>query len=259
VTAPALARSTPTGRVYEHPRTGKQWPSITNAIGVIDKPALKFWAARQCAEFTADNLDSLGPLDRQSRIDLVRGAPFRSSGNAANIGDIVHDTIDKRIKGQQVDTTAFPPSAQKCMRSFAAFERTYKPRWIESEFTVWSDTYGYAGTADWSAYVGDWTVLGDTKTGKAVYPEVGLQIAAIASADFILDIDGTERPLPDFDRFAVLHIRPTFARLIPLDINGCLEAFNHAVALKRWKDVDSVNVIQAAPKVPANSNEVLED
>jgi hypothetical protein len=44
-----------------------------------------------------------------------------------------------------------------------------------------------------------------------------MQLGALANADFIIEPDGTEKPLPAFDAFAVLHLRPRFSRLIPVE------------------------------------------
>ena len=48
-------------------------------------------------------------------------------------------------------------------RQFGGFLDKYKPQWVDSEFTVWSETHGYAGTADWAALLGKNLVLGDQK------------------------------------------------------------------------------------------------
>lgn len=248
MTAPALARKARQGepgyetggRVYEHPVTGEVVPSITAVISMIDKPALKFWAARRCAEYAADNLDSLGLLDQDARVKAIKAAPWRESGEASENGDVVHDWIDRIIKGGSINSTelgAATVTARRMLASFLKFQDKYKPEWLASEFTVFSHKYGYAGTGDWAARIGQWTVLGDTKTGKAVYPEVGLQTVALARADVIVTPDGKETPMPVFNRLAVLHVRPTFADLYQLNNpDECWNAFLAARELKRWKD-----------------------
>ena len=197
-------------------------------------PALKYWAAKECAGYAADNIGRLAQLDREEIFQLVKGSPFTQRGKrnqSSLIGDIVHGWIDSLIKtGQEIDSGIYtdkdgkqqraPVQAMQMWRQFTGetgFLDRYKPRWVASEFTVWSDTYGYAGTADWAAYIGDSLVLGDNKTGNQVYPDVAMQLAALARADYILEVDGTEKPLPKFDKYAVLHLRPMFSRLIPVE------------------------------------------
>lgn len=230
MTDPVLSMSTSRGRFYTHPRTGKSRPSITNIKGMKSIDALKFWAAKECGNYTADNIAKLAALDHDEIVQLVKAAPFAATSKgrqASQIGDIVHNWIDCDIKGEAVDpreytgkdgiTREAPLTARQMWRQYQGFLDKYRPKWVASEFTVWSETHGYAGTADWAARIGGALVLGDHKTGNNVYPDVAMQLAALAGADCILMPDGTEKPLPKFDKFAVLHIRPRFSRLIPVE------------------------------------------
>ncbi len=265
MTAPKLARKARPGepgfadgaRVYEHPRTHKVVPSITAVKDMLDKAALKYWAAGRAADYASENIAALAAMaDEKQRKELIRGAPWRESDQASAIGDTVHGWIDHYIKGDQSFTDfqteyeAAPVTARHMWQSFMAFIDKYQPRWIDAEFTVWSNAWGYAGTMDWAAIIRGWLVLGDTKTGKSTHPDFGLQLAAGVYADFILRVDGTEIPLPKFDRCAVLHVRPRSATLEPLDkIPECWEAFKSCRVLKHWHDYVSPHVIQFAPKV----------
>src|SRR5262249_28914527 len=49
-------------------------------------------------------------------------------------------------------------------------------------------------------------LLLDTKTGKGVYPEVALQLAAYRYAEFIGLPDGSEAKMPTVDGCAVVHL-----------------------------------------------------
>jgi len=78
-------------------------------------------------------------------------------------------------------------------------------------------------------------VLVDVKTGTRVYPEVCLQLAAYAAADFIGRPDGTEQLLPGLQAGAVLHLRPGGYRLLSVPIGrAVLEAFLSALAVFRF-------------------------
>lgn len=260
MTAPRLARPARPGepgfesggRVYEHPLTGAVVPSITAVCGMLDKAALKFWAARMCAEYADQNWGTL--TADPNRFDLIRNAPFRRADKAADAGNIVHDMIDVFVKTGATPTPELlavsSATVRNMWKTFARFVDVYKPEFTDAEFTVWSETHQYAGTMDWSARIGDWHVLGDTKTGKGVYPEVGLQISAGAFADYKIEPDGSQREIPVYDRYAVLHVRPTFVSLQPLQyVPECFEAFKHARGLKYWRDNVSSQVIVEAPKI----------
>lgn len=265
MTAPKLAREArpgepgfPGGRVYVRPSTGRAVRSVTAALRVLDKPGLKYWAARECAEYAATNIDTLSQMERDEVIRLVKKAPFgkKDELTPAQIGDLVHNAVDDYIKtgNDDPDMTDWPTTAVRMWNEFLhGFVAKYKPEWVASEFTVWSEKYGYAGSCDWAAKIGKWLVYGDHKTGKRVYPEVGLQVAALANAEFIINDDGSERPNLTPQRHCVLHIRPTFTRLHILrrpDEN--FQAFTDCLSLSNWKD-SADDIIQDAEKIQSKN------
>jgi hypothetical protein len=256
MTQPKLSVNTPNGRYYYHPRRSSQVPSITNIMNQHNKPGLKYWAARSAAEYAMDNLAKLQVLDRDEGVQLVRSAPFGKS-EASEVGDIVHDWIDRIIKGEQIpadEISAASITARRMLESFYAFIRKYNPVFNAAEFTVWSEKYGYAGTGDWHGKIGNKTVLVDNKTGTRTYWETGLQLAAIAKADFILDDMGNEQPLPVFDSHAILHLRPTSFSLIPIyHIDECFKGF---LGLKEMFDLGIQHgdqVLGYAPKIKTST------
>lgn len=237
MTDPVLSTKTTNGRYYTHPGNHKAVPSITNIKGIKSIDALKYFYSKECAAYAADNISRLATLERDEIFSLVKGAPFRRKPleeNPSAIGDIIHGYIDQDIKRTlggntepevnplvYIDREGYalesPRTVRNMWRQYEGFRDKYNPKWVDSEFTVWSDTYGYAGTADWSAFIGKSLVLGDTKSGKGVYPDTAMQLAALAKADYILDADGNQRELPRFERFAILHVRPMFTRLVPVE------------------------------------------
>jgi hypothetical protein len=269
MTQPKLAESTANGRFYRHPgRDGKSLnPSITNIKDMKAIP-LVGWASRKCAEYTSEHIATLATLSPEEIKELVKGAPYRSDPdrpNEAGIGDIVHEWIDEFVKtGAVPDVSVYtdkngrehpaPLTARQMWRQFGGVVDRYHPEFIESEFTVWSDRYGYAGTADLAAYIGPkrFTTLIDNKTGKQPYPDMAMQLGALAYADFILDEDGTEREIPPFDHFAILHIRPRSATLVPVPQDAVEAWFKAFLGLKvlfdcvmDWND----KTLLYAPKV----------
>jgi hypothetical protein len=233
MTAPKLAHDTPFGRYYTHPTRGRAVPSITNIKDMKNVPALVGWAAKVTAEYAGKNREKLATLSEDEAISLCKNSRFAPDPESpSHIGDIVHGWVDARIKGDDVDPEWYldertgdlcpaPKGAQNMWRQFLGLEAKYRPDWTLSEFTVWSEQYGYAGTADAAANMTTadgkrYLTLIDHKTGKNAYPEMAMQLGAIANADFILEPDGTEKNLPHFDKFAILHIRPMGASLIPV-------------------------------------------
>lgn len=217
MTAPLLARDLGDGRrVYEHPRTRQRVPSVTTVMKcAIAKPELVAWAARMSAQYAVANWDALGALTPLERVQDIKQAHDRERDTAAVKGDVVHTLIEAWGKGEPLPEHGIP--ASRSMDQFVRWIMDVKPRFIESEVTMWSHTYGYAGTADWIAEIGGSIWLGDNKTGKRVYPEVGLQLAALAGADCIIRADGSEEDLPDIQYLAALHVRPRSYKMVTVN------------------------------------------
>ena len=251
MTNPALARDTGNGRYYFHPgRDNSSRPSITNIMGKKYKPLFAA-GMREAANYAAESKDRLGALTTDEVFQLVSHPP-RKDDSPAKIGDLVHSWIESDIKGEPktlADDTA-PQTARWMWQNWLKFKDYYKPEFTATEFTVWSDTHGYAGTADLGMRINGMHVLADTKTGKRAYPEVAMQLAAIQYADFILEPDGRERPVPEYDGYAVLHLRPRSATLHP--VYKIPEAFQAFLALKAvfdWDVQHADSTIGFAPKV----------
>jgi hypothetical protein len=259
MTAPDLSKQTDHGRFYVHPRNRKAVPSITNVIGMKAKPGIAYWGYKQCGIFVSENWEMVTELARKDPsavVDLVKGAPNRSTSKSGDRGDLVHEWIERRIHSQGKEPTTEEieqnpdRTARSMWASFLRVEARYEPEWLLAETTVWSDQHDYAGTIDWVARIGGKVTMGDTKTGNNVYPEVGLQVAAGANADYGIDQDGRPFVLPEIERFAVLHIRPRYARLSPLDnMEENFKAFLGLRAIFEWDTIHAENVIGYAPKI----------
>lgn len=230
---PVLAVATSFGRFYAHPLTGQRVPSVTNVIGCLDKPALVPWAAKMAAEYADRQWTVLTELGSEERITLIKSAHRRESERAMGLGTAVHDAIDHWCRDEPMPE--WQPGVASHMDQFVEFLEQRSPEFLANEFTVWNGTVGYAGTADFLAVINGRTTLVDVKTGKGVYPEAGLQLAALANAECIMLPDGSEAELPQVDIAAVLHVRPRSWALVPIaDLDGCWEGFRSAVGVARW-------------------------
>jgi len=235
VTAPTLAATSPDGhRVYAW--AGRAYPSVTAVInGGVPKPFLARWAAKAAAEYAVAHLDHLAQLPAGQAVREVKRAPWEQSGAAAGLGDAVHAAVEAHATGQP--RPELPAEAAPYLEGFDRFAAEHRPSFVLAERTVYSRRYGYAGTFDAIATLpGMGVVLLDVKTGRRVYPEACLQLAAYAAAEFVGDPDGrTEHPMPELDAGAVLHLRPGGYRLIPVPIGRAVfEAFLAALAVFRF-------------------------
>jgi hypothetical protein len=235
VTAPALAAVSPDGyRVYAW--AGRAYPSVTAVInGGVPKPFLARWAARAAAEYAVAHLDHLATMPAVRAVREVKQAPWQARDQAAGLGDAVHAAVEAHATGRP--RPELPAEARPYLEGFDRFAAEHRPGFPLAERTVFSRRYGYAGTFDAIATLqGLGVVLLDVKTGRRVYPEACLQLAAYAAADFMGDADGrTERPMPALHAGAVLHLRPGGYQLIPVPIGRAVfEAFLAALAVFRF-------------------------
>lgn len=222
-------------RVYRHPGTGEQVPSVTTVIkGGIPKPLLVPWAARMAAEHACANWARLSQLPTAQRIAEIKSAHDIYRERTSIVGDTVHNLIDCWSTNQPYPQ--FTKEVDQYANRFIDFMLDKRPEFIENEVTLWSEKHGYAGTADFIAKIDGRTVLGDVKTGRNVYPEVGLQLSALANTDFILREDGREDPLPEFDGLVALHVRPRSWNLIVVSqADECFKAFLAAKQIMEWE------------------------
>lgn len=188
------------GRFYQI-ESGESYPSVTNILGCIGKPALINWAASterdmviQAAANLYEDLPLVAKMSKPAYVETLRKrlghekAHTKELQKACEIGSECHALIEWNLRkelGQRVGDQ--PQIGDKAAHAFAAYEdwrkRTgIKPIMIEQ--TIWSRKYGYAGTMDLCADVDEYqalTVL-DWKTGKGIYEEALLQNAAYVQA-----------------------------------------------------------------------------
>lgn len=229
------------GRVYEW--DGQQYFSVTTILNVLNKPALPSWAAKSVAEYVVQNFsivsDLVGQGQRAAAIDLMKGSPWRQRDQAADLGTAVHQAVEQLQSQKYVDPalSALDPDVIPFIDSFQAWYEHFKPEIIVSEGTVFNRKYDYAGTLDLIARIDGLTWLIDVKSGKGVYPEYAMQIAAYARGEFIGHHDGQEEVMPIIDKGAVLHLTKSGYHFLPVSITKeVFDSFLYARELFRWQD-----------------------
>ena len=129
-----------------------------------------------------------------------------------------------------------------------------KWEWLHAETTVWSEQHNYAGR--WTGWpeprrspvrpTSSWV----NQTGNRTYPEVGMQLAALNFADYAFDKDGNKFALPDAESWGVLHVRPRFARLQPVEhVDECFKSFLGLRAAFEWRVNWEKEVLKMGVKV----------
>ena len=238
-------------RFYVHPESDVKAVGVTSVLNMLPKEFLKVWAAKLVAETAVDNAGSWIGIalagDRQGAIDYLKKAPMRNTGSAANRGTDAHDLFERLAAGEKLGRRDIHPDMTLFVDHFRQWLDLAKPEFLHLEATVWSDTYGYAGSFDALAKFTDEdgverNVILDWKTTRSgVHAEVALQLNAYANADYILHPDGTQEPLPEIHGAAVLWVVPEEWGFYPVALDPeFMEVFRALQTVLRWeKDLKS--------------------
>lgn len=244
-------------RLYVSPDTGKKVPGVTSVINMLPKPFLTFWAAKVVAEQAIENLPSVVGLamnDPAGAIDYLKRSPQRTTGKAADMGTAVHDLYENLSRGEKVGRIT--PELKPYYAHWQAFNEKYQPEFLHIEETVWSETYGYAGSFDWLAKVTDpdtgerLTAIGDYKSTKSgIHAEVAIQLSAYKNADYIVQPDGSKADIPPIDVGMVLHVRPEAAQVAAVRVDDeVFEVFKTLLNVYKWdKETKKTVIGDAAP------------
>jgi hypothetical protein len=234
MTTPVLAENVRgRGRHYRHPNTGDLVPSVTNVIGVLDKPALPRWSAIEVAKKAWELRLSLPEMEQDDAIDVLKGAPWRKSGRAADRGTTIHAYLEARMLGLTPEIVE--GEALRYRDAAEAWLDDWQPEVIATERTVFGPDY--AGTGDlWCLRDGKVTIV-DFKTSKAIYKEAALQIAALWAAP--VQADGTVEPAPDDAEGWVVRIGEDGyeARQVH-DLSGNYDVFRSLIDAWHWSKSD---------------------
>lgn len=140
---------------------GTRVPGATTITGLLNKPYLVKWA------------NDLG-------IEGIDSSKYRDE--AASVGTLAHALVQADIQGEQIDTTAYSPIdvdlAENSVLSFLEWKKTHKLKPIVCEVPLVSETMRYGGTVDCYCELDGVPTLLDFKTGKAIYDEYFVQLAA---------------------------------------------------------------------------------
>ena len=261
MTQPANSRLTRGGRLYTW--DGEEYPSVTTILKAIPKPALTYWAAREAARHavvmhrSGDLERLLRSGDEQAAVDEIKGAPWGARDKAGEDGSAIHRAIERAILGGQPPTVT--PAQAPRYRQFERFCTDHQPTWEASEATVYNRQHGYAGTLDAICVLGGRRLLLDVKTGKGVYPEAALQMAAYSRGEFIGlagaggGFGAQEHPMPQIDGAVILHLRPRSYQLLEVDVtDGAYQIFLDTLSM--WRHLKRLDGLLLDPIHPPDND-----
>jgi hypothetical protein len=233
-TLPAIQRTSDHHYIYQ----GVTYPGVTKALGVLDKSGpLMVWAAKNAAEaavelhttmstLTGSGLDALlQTVGREGTIKALADRANWKRDEAAQLGTDIHHWADQMITGQPLP--ALSDTAKLYTDHYAQWWSRAGWKLRLSEAVVLSPSVegvhgGYGGTFDLLCYDADGrTVLADIKTGKGVYREAILQLAAYGAAELVSPMGSQSvYPMPAIDRYVVIHVTRDGVREVELSIGS---------------------------------------
>ena len=240
-----------TKRGHTYMLDGAKVTGVTTILnGGIPKPQLVAWAARSVAEYVADNPDQvhgLYDMGREPMISALKATPYQSRDDAAARGTHVHAVAESLLHGESVEV---PDSIEGHVNGYVELIDRWSITPVVTERPVASRQWWYAGTFDAVADIGAGPLAGkrlllDWKTSKGVYGETALQLAAYANAEFYIDDEDNESPLPEVDGLAVVHITSTGSDLYEVaDPASAWTAFKHVAWLASQMDAIKAQITE---------------
>lgn len=218
-TPPMRRIETAKGHYYKD-AAGHRIPGVTTILGDgVPKPALINWAANATADFAVDNWDQLTELPIAARLKELQGGRYGISDKAKKRGTEVHKYGERLVKGEKV--TGIPDELRGHVEAYVRFLDKFDVDPILVEASVINYKIGYAGTLDLVCELTDESgarprLLLDLKTNeKGIFGETALQLAAYRYAEFYLDDQGVEHPMPEVEGCGAILISSETAQLIP--------------------------------------------
>jgi hypothetical protein len=273
--------------------------SVTSIIDVLDKAGLMWWAAGMTADAAIDSQKTWQAMLEEGGRDQawkwLRMAHKRRPKNqlsASDLGSVQHTVCETyaltgerpdeefirdhifRKGGDFVDLDAETAVIGRMTDQFDKWAQRFSPSYQATEVCVYSDTYGYAGTADGFLTIDGVRFIFDYKTTrdpydaqgrpKGPYPEsVGLQLAAYRNADFAAVwrprrfekqfrryycLSPAERelavPVPEVDQGLVIYITTEDCSAYPIRCDAPVHrSFLYCLEMARWVNETSKTVM----------------
>jgi hypothetical protein len=252
------------GRGHSYLLDGQKVDGVTTVIGNgIPKPALINWAAGTIASYvgerldvdtttghvTADNLVAAlahvgaknrynrwpndGSFSRLALIETLKGVHYEDRDRAANRGTEVHSLAERLVHGDEIDV---PEELAGHVDSYIRFLDEWQVRPVVVEGVCGHRKHRWMGTFDLIADMAGQRWLLDLKTTRSgIFGETALQLAAYRHAEFYLDADGNEVPMPDVERVGAVWCRADGYDVIPVVADGgTYRMFQYAQMVARF-------------------------
>lgn len=243
--------------------------SVTTVLKVLGSEGLIYWSAEQAAIKAVKLAKSLpvriAEEGEEAVIKTLRDARFervQGQRTSAELGTVCHEAFEEYARTgvrPEVDAEVLP-----FLDQFDKWCQLFQPAFEAVEMTVYSPTYGVAGTLDAIANVAGARAVVDYKTSRrsfdkqgkptTPYPEAALQVSAYRHAEVAVPVrprrfekyrrryylwGEQERqaslPMPETEGGLVLHVTPDHCVGYPVACGDTTyEAFLYVLEAARW-------------------------
>lgn len=214
------------GNSHGYKLDGVRVPGVTTLIkDGMPAPALVGWGIRTVSRYAAAHLEEIWAMrgmGEEAVFEALRQSPYKERNDAGVRGTKLHVYAERLMRGESVEQAKIPREVLPLVEVVVQYLDEWQPKPILQEAAVASRRWGYAGTLDdVSEFPDGKRRVVDYKTGKGVYAEVALQLAAYRNAEIYRSGLGEERPMAELgvceEGYAV-HIRPEGYRVFPVQV-----------------------------------------
>lgn len=224
-------------RWYIHPgNPTKEFAGVTSVLGTRKVTPIEKAKINGVARYAARNRKELATKNQAEVYQILKDQDtvLPDWNTAREFGSAAHQVIENVINGKplghmvkHVEGSATYPCdntfTEWVPRHWREFTLEHDVKVIDSERSVVSDKFGYAGSFDYLLAVDGELAFVDAKTnakGPHLW-QVAMQNEAYRRADYILDfVTGEQSPLPSVAKSYVLWLRPEGWNLWPLPVGG---------------------------------------
>lgn len=162
---------------------------VTSICGILNKPAILFWAVNKAVDYIDKNLKVGVAVDEIGKVNLLKEAKYahrRHKETAGDLGTIVHTWLEGYIKAvlNKLPLPELPINKEIRLGVETVLDwiKKHEITFISSERKVYSKKHKYAGTLDAEARINGHLAVIDFKTSSGIYPEHFLQTSAYVKA-----------------------------------------------------------------------------
>jgi hypothetical protein len=193
---------------------------VTTMMRGLKGPPEKYFT-ETTAGYAVDNWNRLAELPPSERLKEIAGATKRRFDTAALRGTRVHKLAEQLVDGEAVPV---PDEIRGHVEACVQFLDDYQIDPVLVEPALFSREHKYAGSADLFARAilpgTEQKVMGlfDYKTSASgPWGSVAFQLSGYRYAEFYLDDDGEEQPVPEVDQCYAVWIRADGYEVYPVD------------------------------------------